>query len=185
MFMDRCDTVVKEKVKSLSGYTTLEKDDDVLGLMGKHDYWVMAVVMTKLFNMAQREGESDKEFYDRFSMQLKAEIHFGPMIPTMLKGELTSKQEAGRDKLTACLLLQRMDRSKHWKTLEDLNNSFVQGNKDCYPQDMTAVVTLLQNRHDGGANTHEEEVKDGALLTSFAQRSNEHITCWNCGENGH
>ena len=114
------------------------------------------------------------------------ELIWGKLIPNKLKGKKTEEQEAARDKFLACLYLGGADRERHGKTIEDLNNDFV-GGKGSYPESVSSMQQLMENRRGGGGKSKKVvDIEDGLRATSFTQQQfKTKKKCYLCGKQGH
>jgi len=198
IIMGQCTTAMKNKVESAATFSALEENDDVVGLLAKlkelayttdnvqYEYWTMQAVMRRFIEMRQEPKESLNEFAKRFLSQLDVtEDVWGRLIPMKMKGKPKDEQDRARNKYLACVFLAGVDRSRHGKAVEALNNDYLLGNIS-YPEDVPGMLTLLSNRRDGNSDSkYEEAQKDGALtMMSFVQKGKQ-VVCYCCGNKGH
>ena len=198
IILGQCLPSMRNKVEALPEYSDLEKDDDVVGLLTKmkdlvystdnnqYEYWTMQASVRKFVNLEQGPKESLENFGNRFlDQQDMTEKVWGQLIPMKMKGKATAEQEEARGKFLACLFLAGVDRNRYKRAIDDLNNQYVSGEVK-YPDSVTGMIALLNNRRGGGSNKRIEAVRDGVdASTSFAQVRMDKIRCWRCGQLGH
>jgi hypothetical protein len=112
------------------------------------------------------------------------------------------------DKATACELLMavaflnKIDRTRYGRMLEDLKNSYLMGQNN-YPTNLTDAYNLVVNwqqdprnmvhygagPNDGvvfNHNTKESDEEEGKVtLANHGKGNKNHITCFNCNKRGH
>ena len=199
IIMGQCVPAMRNKIKKMPTFKTIEDDDDVAALLGLlqdvaystdstgYEYWTMQAAMRKLLTMRQENKESLTNFGKRFLAQQEVtEKIWGVLIPRKLYGRSTDQQEKARHKYLACVFLAGVDRSRYKKTIDDLHNDFMKGTK-VYPEDVTGMMALLASRRGDDKRTEDIEAINDGVGTSFAQRSAhmKNITCYKCGKKGH
>jgi len=211
IIMGQCAVTMKNKVESSSGFSELEKKDDVIGLLKRlkdlayttdnvqYDYWTMQAMMRTFIDMKQEQKESLSNFAKRFLAQAEVtEDVWGKLIPNKMKGKPTADQEEARNKFLACIFLAGVDKSRYGGAIDDLNNEFVLRSVR-YPGDVPSMMALLSNRRgDRGGNKYVDAMRDGTgdvytgsfaqyeeeMRMSFAQHK-EDKCCYCCGEKDH
>jgi hypothetical protein len=201
LIMQCCDKIMRETVEGSDEYHGLAEKDNVVGLLAlikhlafggqvvQYEYWTMQAQWRVLVMLTQSENESIHEFAKRFLAQLKATEHaWGALVPRNMKGKPTADQDGARDKFLACLFLAGVNRKLFKDVIDELHNDFITGVLS-YPEDLTTMVTLLNNRRGGTGKKSQaiENVQDGRVELNFAQGSE---TMWNgkcfyCKEKGH
>jgi hypothetical protein len=205
VIMTQSTTAMKNKIESLPEYKQMEDDDDVAALLqkmkelvystdkGQYEYWTMQATMRKLTNLKQEDKETLTDFYKRFLNQLEAtETVWGKMTPEIMNTENETNQNAARERYLACVFLAGVHKERYMHVIDDLNNDFLLG-KVTYPNDTSAMLTLLSNRRGkGGTSKQEQALRDGVSEgTSFHQEQNDKqneypkIKCFNCNSKGH
>ena len=104
------------------------------------------------------------------------------------------------------MFLTSVNRDKYGDVITALNNDFVDGD-DHYPEDITGMVNMLNNRRGGGLSTKQDDARqDGVIRTASFMMGSEaefygkddkekmqqkkriqkaNITCFKCGKKGH
>jgi len=180
----RCADPLLHKLESMQGYAQLEEDDDVAGLlqmikdlvnntdgMGRYPFWTMQETMSKLMDVRQFKNEDIHSYYTRFTEQLNVtESIWGPLIPANMKGKPTDQREKARNQFLACLFLAGASKQNE-TALTDLNNDYIQGNKNAYPMDVLAARQFLANRRVDGTSRNERRTNiPRPDATNFAQQ---------------
>jgi hypothetical protein len=202
IIIGQCKPAMRNKIECLPDYESLEKNDDVAGLLKKmkglvyttdnvqYEFWTMQSVLRSLVTMHQEKQESLQAFAKRFLSQLEStEEVWGELIPRKFKGQASELQEKGKHKFLACLFLAGVDRERYKKVIDDLNNDFIVG-KISYPEDVPGMLNLLTHRRGAGGNKRVDAIRDGVTGASFAQSSGKGkgkkaFVCYICGEEGH
>jgi hypothetical protein len=210
VILGQCLPSVRSKLESDDGYSTLENNDDVVGLLkelrkmafltgGEQDpFWTLQIALKRFATMSQGPTESVVNYHKRFLANVKVlEAQMGEFIPTKLvDGTTAADKKVARDKMMSMMMLSGADKKRYGKLLEDLNNNYLAGT-DNYPSDVDSTVTLLSHYQDYQSNGGRNKVDsdgDGRVETSFAQHKKKEkqkdkqkfrIQCWTCGEYGH
>jgi hypothetical protein len=197
LIMAQCNAAMKSKVKGLSEFSDLHEQDDVATLLTRmkelvystdsdqYEYWIMQANLRNFLTMKQGEKESLTSFSQRFLEQQEVlEDIWGDLIPTKLKKKDTAEQIRARNKFLACVFLAGTDRKKYKAVIDELNDDFVKGTV-AYPSDVPGMIALLSNhRGCGTSDRQRDDLADGVVTTSFAQRKTPFI-CHCCGKAGH
>jgi hypothetical protein len=210
VILGQCLPSVRSKLESDDGYSTLENNDDVVGLLkelrkmafltgGEQDpFWTLQIALKRFATMSQGPTESVVNYHKRFLANVKVlEAQMGEFIPTKLvDGTTAADKKVARDKMMSMMMLSGADKKRYGKLLEDLNNNYLAGT-DNYPSDVDSTVTLLSYYQDYQSNGGRNKVDSdggGRVETSFAQHKKKEkqkdkqkfrIQCWTCGEYGH
>jgi hypothetical protein len=210
VILGQCLPSVRSKLESDDGYSTLENNDDVVGLLkelrkmafltgGEQDpFWTLQIALKRFATMSQGPTESVVNYHKRFLANVKVlEAQMGEFIPMKLvDGTTAADKKVARDKMMSMMMLSGADKKRYGKLLEDLNNNYLAGT-DNYPSDVDSTVTLLSHYQDYQSNGGRNKVDSdggGRVETSFAQHKKKEkqkdkqkfrIQCWTCGEYGH
>ena len=146
----------------------------------------MQANMRHLLTMRQGEKEPLSSFSTRFLDQQKVtEEVWGDLIPHKFRKKDTAEQIKARDQFLACLFLAGTDRKKYKTVIDELNDDFVKGNLS-YPTDVPSMMALLSNHRGGNTSDRQrDDLVDGVVTTSFAQRGSTPFICCCCGGKGH
>ena len=175
----------------------------------------------RFYQCHQGKFMSTQAYLEHFQNTVDVVIHSGgmltgdPGIEAMVRTELGYAADAElSDEAVAeingevearCLAVAFIlgcDRSRFGRLLEDLENSFLQGNKNSYPTTVASAYNLLtnwkgENRYgwrtpssDGIAFANVEGTDSEAALANNGQvrksvRDKSHITCHRCEKKGH
>ena len=115
---------------------------------------------------------------------------WGTFTPTNL-GLNPTKTKEETQKFQACLFLCSVSLKRYGKVIDELNNDFITGGQEHYPDCVEDAVTMLSFRVD--RNQQPIKVKQsadnynpmGLQEKSFAQAEKDGKVCYCCGENGH
>ena len=190
----QCSLAMKNKVESMTDYSTWEQGDDVIALLNaikelsfstvdvQYEYWTLARSMKNVMMMRQHDKESLQVYYKRFTSTAEvAESQWGLLVPTK-KTSKTSDQQKNRDKFLTCMFLAGVDQKRYGKMINELNNAYLAGQKN-YPTTVEGATTMLSHYMHENASRKKAEYQAGRE-TSFAQRST-NIKCFRCGQKGH
>jgi hypothetical protein len=95
IIMGQCTNSMRNKLEGRDGIKSLDKADDIIGLLElirqlvystdntQYEFWKMQATLAKLFDTKQEPGEPTPQFEVRFSEQVvSVESVWGPLIPT-------------------------------------------------------------------------------------------------------
>jgi len=207
IIMMRCHAVMDQKLRSLPEYSVWEEDDDVLSLLMKirelvngtdntrYTFWQMSEATRALYSTKQREKEGLLSFAERFQAQLQVtEEEWGLMVPMIMKDKTDQERVVGRGKFLACLFLSAVDQERYKKTIQALNNDFVNGNIS-YPEDVPGAVQLLRNRQGDvpvKKRSPDDEPRASTSLNQvnvedayYGNPKHKKWICKRCGKRGH
>jgi hypothetical protein len=207
VILGQCTPTTRSKLESNSNFSTLENNDDVVGLLeelkkmafmtgGEKDpFWMLQEVLKCFMAINQGPMESVDNYSKRFEAIVKVvEAQWGDFVPLKLAGSgatAANKKEA-RGKFLSRLMLSGVDKKCYLKLIEDLNNNYLAG-KDNYPLDLDSTVTLLSHYQDHQSGSGQQKMDDDGMEgigTSFVQhkdkgRQRSRVVCFCCGKHGH
>ena len=170
------------KVESMKDYSDWERDDDVIELLKalkqlsfstvnvQYEYWTAYHSLRRVMKVIQQRNESLAGYYKRFTTLVDvAESQWGTIVPPELADKAKSESEA-RHKTLACIFLSGADVKRYGKLVNDLNNSYLQGQKN-YPETVESAVTMLSHYIGDTTKktTSRETNEDEDTATSFNQ----------------
>ena len=138
--------------------------------------------MAKLHSARQGMGESESNFYRRLISQIEVtESVWGRLTPSIMKGKLTTEQDAARNAYLARLFLRGLNKS-HQESVNDLGKAYVDGRNE-YPKDIESALAWITNRPEnnsrfkhnkpqptnGNNNNDNDDDPNTRNLRSFAQ----------------
>ena len=204
VIMGQCSPAMKNKLKSMSEFKQLDKDNDVIGLLKliknlthakvdiQYEHWCAMQSVRKLLLIQQHEREDLTAYYDRLVANRDvAEEQWGKLLPTKLVSDSTDEDEV-RNRFQACIFLAGADKPKYGKVVEELNNQFLSGQNN-YPKSVEAMMEYLSHRMDEKqkektpTKKKDDTEDEGIGATSLAQKGNKkkHFKCYKCGGKGH
>jgi hypothetical protein len=111
----QCTLNMKNKVKSLQGYDSIEPIDDVIKLLNglkelmfkthkvQYGYWTICQTVRKVLTMRQQDNEPLAAYYKRFTSCVDvAESQWGTLVPTAAATNETN-EKTSRDKFITCV----------------------------------------------------------------------------------
>jgi len=202
IIMGQCSLAMRNKIESSSEYSTLDANDDVIGLLkmikdltftttsAQYKYWKLFQNLKNTMLCRQFEHESLSVFYKRWKTNIDVvESLWGGFVPTKL--ESGEDKDTERDKFLACVFLGSLCIKKYGKATDDLNNDFLDGN-DNYPPSAEEAMSRLSYRMDRDNKFNKNprvpnDSSDGTIETSFAQEGGKKNKqrCHKCGGKGH
>jgi Reverse transcriptase (RNA-dependent DNA polymerase)/Zinc knuckle len=229
LLLAQCTDAMQAKLESVAGYEQALADHDGIELLKiikgiafnfqNQKYLPHAVHEAKrrFFMQVQGKHMSAQEYLTQFNNHVDVLKHVGAVIgpDTSIAQELagggtktvsaTHNKEATERYLAVAFLLGA-DRIRYGKLIEDMENSYLQGQNN-YPKTINDAYNLLSNwKQDprnmvrigaGGTdgvqfvNNGTENENDGTLLANNGTskkggKSNKsEVTCFNCGKKGH
>ena len=88
--------------------------------------WKLQASIRKWAGLRQEPKEKDQDYLARYKKQLEnTEKLWGVLIPHSMKGKPVAEQEAARRKFLACHMAGGLDRSRHKKGLDEMNNQWL------------------------------------------------------------
>lgn len=95
---------------------------------------------------------------------------------------LTMRQQ-DNESLVACTFLAGVDRKKHGKVINELNNAHLTGQKNC-PKTVEGAMVMLSHCMGVKPQAHRSDAEATPEM-SFAQKRKKNVTCFKCGQKGH
>jgi hypothetical protein len=175
---------------------------------GEKEYEMSLVdAMDKLYRMFQTREMSNTQFRDKFNNLIDIIEHYGGSVGVHRKvtedllaentGDVyynmnwrstytdTQIQEAiekGKEKILARMFLARADKNRYGQMMAKLQNDYVTGRHDVYPNNRVAAFALINNWN----HAYEKGiyVTTGNMNGASFLQDNIGITCWGCGKEG-
>jgi hypothetical protein len=159
--------------------------------------------------MTLRQNQlSPSQYYDQFTNCLAVYTHVGGSItpdpgplaymvaknPTWVAGNLTADQLASVKQMAwANWFLLHADRTRYDDLITGIQNDFQAGDlHDTYPKTINEAYQRLTNYKAKNATIRSTNQSTGVTFTNVggggngkAKKNKDHITCFNCQENGH
>jgi hypothetical protein len=164
----------------------------------------------KLHKMYQTKEMTNVQFRDKFNNLIDVIEHFGGTVGVHRKvteqflaaytdgiyedenwrTAYTDKQvneatQQGREKILARMFLTRADRGRYGSMMAKLQNDYITGRKDVYP-DTRIEAFLLLNNWNSTYDKGSINIGGGYNGSSFTQEGGKGsgIACWGCGKEG-
>jgi hypothetical protein len=241
VILGQCSEGVRAKIESEANHESLQDSGDPIGLLqniqnvmlnhrtSKYMPHAIHESIRSLYNCVQGEHTDVPDYYKNFKSRLDVVVYNGGafgvntgIVDEVLKesnvipaqatpDEVKDAESKSKERAAAVAFLLGADKKRYGKLVEDLENSFTQG-EDRYPKDLTGAYKLMINwkqehrdvikmvRAPPNANAEvsftnvgEEEgtaVTDGSnagVGGAFTTDGREfpHIRCYNCQQMGH
>jgi hypothetical protein len=161
----------------------------------------------RFYMLRQDKHTSVQQYYESFINTVEVIEHCGGDIGTdrslveeMLGGRersiaseaiMINAEQQAKDKYLACAFILGADKTRYGRLLEDLENSYTQGD-DKFPKVMTDAYNLLVNWKQNPMNYMRvvDSAQDGAMFVTDGAETNDSNTgfpgkCWICKQTGH
>ena len=191
---------MKNKVESMIDHEMIEEKDDVIRLLKglkqlafetvdvQCEHWTLCQSMKNASTMKQQGDEALVAHHRCFiGMVNVTESQWGMIaVPTKIGADKDT-----RNKFLACIFIAGVDRKKHRKLINELNNQCLSGNNN-YPTTLEGALNVVSHyKCDGTSMSPRGETTDeGIGSASFAQlnkktQKKQNVTCYKCKQKGH
>ena len=209
----QCTRSMKNRLAQESDYKTIETNNDVLGLInklksitfatqtGQYDYWLVADNLRDAVLCRMYPNEDLNVYYNRWKLQINVlEEQWGDFLPPKLKKK-NAQQSTEKNKFLTCLFLRNLDWDEYGTYLDELNNNYLNGQTDTYPNTPEEALNQLSHRTNLAARAQRHNNRwtyrrnnDNPTPTSFTQQSRTrdenyesdasdiHAHCPDCGQ---
>ncbi len=174
----QCSDAVKHKLKAHPDHADMSANANVIKLVNRikllmlgddeeqYIFWNLVLSTVRLHDCKQGAKESLEAFFTRWTTQIQIhETKWGAYAPTNAIGSQGAAKD--KSKFQACLFLQSIDQVKYGGILQDLNNSFLRGNKAAYPKTTDEAIKMITHWSSNNSNRkykgHYEETPQVAL----------------------
>jgi hypothetical protein len=157
----------------------------------------------KLHRLFQGKEMTNSQFLEKFKSMVAVIEHYGGSVgmhPKIEQHEIASitktpwdssttyaddiilaAEIAAKERVLACMFLNRADKTRYGDMVIELHNDYVKG-KDSYPSTMRAAFTMLTNWRPK-YESRPSAVQNGSSFNQEAGK-NGNIHCWGCGKEG-
>jgi Zinc knuckle len=217
----QCSDAMRAKLEARDNHGAIKQAKDVLGLLRnikdatfsfqgqKNMIHALHEARRRFYTFSQDRNMTCQVYLERFKNQVDVIEHCGgftsesgiveKMLPrrvTMATAspiELEVATKKAKERYLAVAFVLGSDRVRYGKLIEDLENSFIQGD-DKYPTELTEAYNLLLHwkqdprvavRADYATGSGDGVAFANSGYESKGKKDLSHITCFNCKEKGH
>lgn len=184
MVYGQCTEAMKNKLKTFPDHDDVSRNANVIKLLERikklmlgdnqeqYHYWTMTLSMFRSATCKQGAKESLEGYYIRWCTQVKVlESKWGSFAPS--KTFSSQGTTVDKERFQACMFLHSLHQDRYRNVLEELNNSFLQGNLKAYPSNPDAAMRLvsqwMNSKNKRMISNHDEE----ASKLNFMQTNEE------------
>jgi Zinc knuckle len=223
----QCTDVMRTKLEAREGHSEIARKKDVVELLKnikdiafsfqsqRYEYHSLHDAKRRFYHLSQEKGMPCGAYLERFKNQVDVVSHCGGSVidDAMIKKQLRAMVAGAKpsdvqierakqivtDKYLGCAFILGSDRTRYGKLLEDLENSYLQGDNK-YPTNVDEAHSLISYWKQDPRNVVQSLGPDGAGMAFITQgdqnkeigkekdknkKDLSKITCFNCYEKGH